>query len=175
MSRSFIIGFSRPRGWFKPFAWLIMLFERAPYSHVYIKTYSATADLWLVYQASGSQVNFMGQKHFEKHAKIVREFEFLMGDFAYKNYLKWTIQNAGNSYGLKTVLGILIARMLKLHRNPLEDGNNSQYCAELAAKALHDFMGIKLAPYQFELIGPKGIYAICEELKRGEINGNAGT
>jgi len=162
--RKIVIGFSRPKGWFKPFSWAIRLVEWTPYSHVYIKTYSNLANTWLIYQASGTQVNFMGQKQFDAHAETIKEFEFEISEDAYKGYMTWAIINAGAPYGLGSVIGILLMRLLRLNKNILADGSILQYCAELTARAMHDFIKADILPSEFETAGPKRIYEICELL-----------
>ena len=161
--RKVIIGFSRPKHKIFPiFSWLIRFFEGTDYSHTYVKTYSQTADTWLVYQASGSMVNFMGEKHFINAAHIAREFEFEISENSFKEYLKWAILNAGVPYGLKTVLGILIARVFNLKKNPFGDGESTLFCAELCRIVLNDFIGVHVAKEEFELAGLKKLFLICE-------------
>lgn len=163
-SRDIIIGFSKPRGWFKPYSWAIRLFEHIPYSHVYVKTFSNLTNQWLVYQASGVQVNFIGQKFFCDHAETVHEFTFKISTEAYKEYMRFAINNAGAPYDLKSVIGIMLIRILGLKKNFMADGAKSQYCAELVARVLKDFVGAEILESEFETAGPKRIYDICELL-----------
>lgn len=162
--RRFTIGFSRPTGFFNPFSWAIRAVERTSYSHVYIRTTAESISEDLIYQASGTRINFMGIEAFHSHAKTVVEYEFQISDDSYKAYLKWAVSNCGRPYGLKNIIGILLARIFKLKINPFGDGESRQYCAELAARALNDFIGAKISESEFELCGPRRIHEICQRL-----------
>ena len=47
----------------------------SPVSHAYIKFYSESYDRWLIYQASGTKVNFIGETLFDSTELIYKEFE----------------------------------------------------------------------------------------------------
>ena len=164
--RYITVGFSRPKNKILPiFSWLIRLFEWSPFSHVYIKTQTRLTDQRLIYQASGVQVNFMGEKYFRERAEIYEEFMFEISDEAYRMYLRWAIENAGAPYGFKAVLGIALMRLFSLKRNPFADGQCSQFCSELALRALHDFLGVDVTPQHFETAGPMEVYNICKAIR----------
>jgi len=157
------IGFSKPKSLFKPFAWLIRLIEWTPYSHVYVRSFSSLAGCDLIYQASGTQLNFMGLKHFEDNAVIIREFDFDIEDDNYRKYLGWAIRESGAPYGLLSAIGIGIQKILGLNKNPLSDRDATWFCSELAAKVLSDFVEIVGSPLDFETAGPKDIFNFCKE------------
>lgn len=166
--RKIVIGFSRPRNQtFKFFSWAIRLIEWTPYSHVYIRTFSKTADEYLVYQASGTQVNFMGIVQFYRVSHTVKEFEFEISDEAYRKFLKWAIQMSGAPYGFKAVLGILLVRCFNLKRNPFSDDSHTWFCSELAGRVLIDFLGVKFDEKDLEVAGPKKIFELCSRLEEG--------
>ena len=71
---SIIVGFSRPKAWFEPFSWLIRAVTGSQFSHAYIRFYSEEYNRWLVYQASGLKVNFIGQTMFDGAETVYEEF-----------------------------------------------------------------------------------------------------
>lgn len=159
--KRFIIGFSRPRGFFKPYSWAIRAIERTPYSHVYLKTRSESLGLDLIYQASGVQVNFMGLSNFLTHAEPLFEFEVEADDEAYKAFMKWAVTNAGAPYSAKQVLGILLIKLFNLKKNPLSNKRSAWVCSELVGHVLGTFTKTEMGAADIESAGPKAIYEIC--------------
>lgn len=162
------VGFSKPRSWFAPFAWAIQAVEGTPYSHVYVSSYSAMASSELIYQASGTQVNFMGLRHFSRVAQVVKEFEFEISERQYREYLAWAIREAGAPYGVKAVLGIAVQRLFNLKKNPFSDRSKSWFCSELVGVVLRDFVGVQIKDEELESAGPRKIFEICERLAQGK-------
>jgi hypothetical protein len=165
--RKIILGFSKPKNKFLPiFSWAIRLVEWTPYSHVFVRIKSESLSTTLIYQASGTQVNFMGLKHFEDAAHIIKEFEFDISDAHYLEMLRWAVQEAGAPYGLKAVLGIFLVKCFNLKRNPFSDKNKTWFCSELAGKVLRDFIGVYLKEDELEIVGPRRIFEICSTIRR---------
>lgn len=164
--RRITIGFSKPKNKVFPiFSLLIRLVERTEFSHVFVKMDSASLGTTLIYQASGTQVNFMGLKQFEDAAHIHSEFEFEVSDETYREFLRWAVREAGTPYGLKPVLGILAVKWFNLGRNPFSDGSKTWFCSELGARVLKGFVGVHISEKELETAGPKKIYEICVKLK----------
>jgi len=163
--RKIILGFSKPKTFLPLFSWAIRAVEMTPYSHVFVKISSESLNTTLIYQASGTQVNFMGVKHFKDAAHIFEEFEFEVSDENYKQFLVWAVQEAGAPYGLKTVLGILVVKCFNLKRNPCSDKNKTWFCSELAGRILKDFVGVQISEDELEVKGPRRIYEICKEIR----------
>jgi hypothetical protein len=161
--RKIIVGFSRPKKFLKPFSWAIRLIERTPYSHVYIRSRSENLGVDIVYQASGLQVNFMGLQRFRDHAVTLAEFEFEMPDEMYKNFMRWAITNSGADYSMKQPLGILLIKLFNLRDNPFANGRSAWVCSELVGFVFDAFLGVKIDPKVLDIIGPKGIFKLCEE------------
>jgi len=161
--RKIVIGFSRPKGFLKPFSWAIRLVERTPYSHVYVRSHSESLDVDLIYQASGVQVNFMGLEVFRAHALILSEFEVEVPDDKHKEFMRWAIVNAGTPYSMKQPLGILLIKLFNLERNPLQNGRTAWVCSEIVAFILSTFAGVDFDMRKLETIGPRGIFEICKK------------
>lgn len=167
--KKLIIGFSKPRGGFKPFAWLIELIGGTPYSHVYIRAHSESLDVDLIYQASGAQVNFMGLGNFLNHARTIYEFEADVEDAKYRGFMRWAIINSGASYSLKQVLGILYVKMFNLKSNPFPGGRGAWVCSELAGYVLGTFLDTAMSE-ELDIVTPKQIFDICKKhLKQIEV------
>lgn len=156
---TFKVGFSRPRKWFVPFSWLIRLFDRTPYSHVYIRFYSSKYDRWLVYQASHTLVNFYGMKAFAEEVEIVREFDLDIADDVRDRVVAFAIDNAGSPYDLRTVFGIACVRIAgalgRQIANPFGNGRG-YFCSELVGTILRD-MG-RADGVDLSTLTPRGIY-----------------
>ncbi len=169
-NRKIIIGFSKPRGKFKPFSWAIRLVEGTPYSHVYIRTHSDKLDVDLIYQASGAQVNFMGLQHFNNHAIRLFEFEHEIPDQTYDAFMRWAIINSGADYSIKQPLGILLIKMFNLKRNPFANGSFAWVCSELAGFVLSSFLEVNIDKSELEVLGTRGIFDLCvKNLKAIEV------
>lgn len=130
------IGFSKPRGkWFPVFSWAIRLYERVPFSHVYLR-WDTQFGVPICYQASGAAINFMGDYAFKRHLEIVEEYEFDVPDKQWAVGMKFCLENVGKDYALMGVLGVPLMDLFKLSKNPFSDGEESQYCAELVTRFL---------------------------------------
>lgn len=140
---SIIIGFSRPKSWFEPFSWIIRLFTWSQFSHAYIQYYNAYADRWMVFQASGILVNFIGRTMFETKENIRAEFEIPVTTLTKLKTVEFAIDNVGLPYGLGQVFGfllVLIVRIFKKHiKNPFAN-TSSFFCSELTAQILTEIL-----------------------------------
>lgn len=154
------VGFSRPNTW-KPFAWLIMKAYNTPYDHVFIRIHSDKYSRDLIYQASGSMVNFMGPDLFAAHNVIVAEFEVDVPDENYIAMMQFAIDNAGKPYGIKMVFGLGLVRLCELFgktiKNPFSDGGATYVCCELAGFIMSQYAGAHIGKDQDDWT-PKYIY-----------------
>lgn len=128
------IGFSKPKNKLFPwFSWLIRVYENTQYSHVYIRWDVEGLQEKICYQASGLQVNFIGQKIFEEEILPVHEYSLIsaLSPENQKELLKFCISNSGVPYGIKQIFGIVIQKLFRLNKNPFADNSNSFVCSEL--------------------------------------------
>ena len=154
--KNITIGFSRPKGKICPcFSWGIRLFQGwTPYSHVYIKINSKSLDRDLIYQASGTQVNFMGSELFYGHVHVFEEFEIQIKDEDYIEMMKFCIDNAGKPYSARDILAILFSS------EKLLDGREKFICSELVGIILEDYADISSGK---KIPTPKDIYNLLVE------------
>ena len=130
------IGFSKPKGkWFPIFSWLIRLYEKTPYSHVYVR-WGTRVGFGICYHAASHFVHFLSDLIFLKKVYVIEEFEFEIDDQHFDQVLMFCLENCGREYGLLEVLGIPIMDLLKLEKNPFGEGEGKQYCAQLVARVL---------------------------------------
>lgn len=136
-----IVGFSRPKAWFEPFSWLIRLVTWAPMSHAYIRYYNSYAQRWIVYQASGLKVNFIGENAFNSAENIIAEFSLPISDAAQQKLVQGAIDTLGSPYGIWQVVGflwiILMRKFGKTVSNPLYSAS-SFFCSELTSDDLEE-------------------------------------
>lgn len=162
-----IVGFSRPKKW-KPFAWLIMQAYNIPYDHVYVRFYSDSYERNLVYQASGTKVNFMSQEIFLEDNLAIAEFEIEISKENKKQMVQFAIDNCGKPYGIKAVFGLTLVRIAELFgktiKNPFRDNETTYVCSELGAYILEYYADVKL-PKNYEDITPKDLYNCLLQIK----------
>lgn len=150
--RKIIVGFSKPKSIFKPFAWLIRWYEGTPFSHVYMKHHSEKYDCDLIYQASGAQVNFMSEANFNHSSVTLEEYEFDVTDQEFDTYMAWAIRNAGAPYSLKKVLEIVFKKDIWPTDEP------QWVCSVLAAFAIKSKI---IGAFNWQLATPKDIKELC--------------
>ncbi len=135
------VGFSKPKNSLFPiFSWAIRLYERTPYSHVYIR-WQTKWDTWLCYHAASLMIHFLGEASFAKKINIVEEFEFEISDERFDKLMQFCTKHVGADYALLEVLSIPLNDLGILYET---NGDTKQYCAELVMRALGELEGKKL-------------------------------
>lgn len=150
-------GFSKPKHW-KPFAEAIKLVDNNYFSHAYIKFHSDSLERDLIYQASGTKVNFIGLSRFLEENLVVAEYTFEVTEETYIKILQWCIDSCGLKYSLKIALGLAIYRSLGLKTILLED--KGYVCSVLAATILDDFIDENIDP---SIMTPKLLFIYFEQ------------
>ena len=136
---SIIIGFSTPNK-FNLFSFLIRIVCRSSMSHAYVKYHDDYTGRWVIFQASGLEVNYISEDKFKTLENIVAEFDLPVSDELKLKVVRDSIDRLGTPYGIKHIFGIvivLIARGFgKKTKNPFADGGATMVCSELAADEL---------------------------------------
>ena len=156
--RKITIGFSKSKKKFAVGSALIRWYMGTPYSHVYLKFEAKSYNRYLVYEAVGTGVRFVGIANWEKDYEEVTSFEIKISDESYKKIMQYCIDNSGLRYGYMQNVGILIADIFKLSSNPLTDGNN---CSEVIGQILI-LEGYKIDK-DLNLLTPKDIFLILND------------
>lgn len=154
--------FTSPNKWFKPFAWAVQLFERTPYSHVRL-LWNLPDGQEIVFEASGSHVKVIGEE--ARHnfpVKVHKAYTIALSAEEYDR-LQGMLKYSSLSYGTKQILGIALARIFRLKKNPFADGRRSQVCSELVALVFEEVLDVDV-PEELDLVGPKGIADLLEKL-----------
>ena len=161
------VGFSSGHG---PLVWLIKKAEKSPFSHAYIKFYSASLDRVLVYQASGLAVNFMGPDVFKTKAIVYQEFELEVSDEAYKKCIQFAIDKSGVGYGAKQLVGMGLVKLCSMFgrkiKNPFADGGSTYVCSELVFHLLNDIADISITDFDPESDGPMELYSQISKIAK---------
>lgn len=123
-----------------------------PYSHAYISFRSESLNRDLIYEAVGSGVRFVGKTLWEETSKEVKRYELEICQESYKELMQWCIDNAGVKYAYFQNIGILIANLFTLKKNPLKQKMN---CSEVVARILIK-NGFKVDK-DLDLITPKDV------------------
>jgi hypothetical protein len=152
------IGFSKPINRIFPImSWLIRLVERTEYSHVYIKMPSSNGN-YFIYQASGTQVNIVGSKHFEHLNKPVKEYALQISAQQRRDLLLFMAQECGAPYSVAQIINIFVYMITgKAFLKP-----KGYVCSELAGIVLSQYLNIKLEK-DLDLVTPKDIEMLLEQ------------
>lgn len=149
------IGFSKPKK-FKAAAKLIMAWQRAPYSHVYLRVYNTFAEREMVYQASRGDVHCLTLANFLKENEIVAEFEYEVAREKAKDVVRYCVDNLQRDYGYAGLLLIMIKRLIPALRG---DGKRTYHCSEFAARVFPEIS----AGMDPDFIEPIDLYRLLEK------------
>lgn len=157
-----IIGFSKPKAWFKPFSWAIRALYNTEYSHTYVRWYTKGAQADVYYEASGTSVHFVASRIFKARAITLHEYKITITKAQRQELVGWCLNNAGMDYGLKQAFGIGIMKMLELEHNPFGE-KDAQVCSEVVAHVLKGIadLGLKI---DFEKASPKDIKVFLDSI-----------
>jgi hypothetical protein len=162
--KNITIGFSRPKNKIFPFfSWFIRLFQGwSDYSHVFLKINSKSIEREIIYQASGLQVNFVGNDYFKTHIHNIKEFNFKITNKDYKKLLQFMVDNSGKPYSIFQIIGILFykinPKLIKIFIN-----NDKKYiCSELIGKIINDYIGIKINN-NLDFLTPKNLWDLLNK------------
>lgn len=163
---SITVGFSKPIKW-KPFSWLIMTGYGIPFDHVYIKWHSDKLDRDIIYQASGTAVNFMGEQFLVNNV-IVDEFVLPITPANKLSMIQFAMDNAGKPYGIKECFGLAWIQICSLFgktvKNPFKDDGSTYVCSELAGYIVDNYAGLNVNADP-SLINPKMMYNYLISIK----------
>ena len=153
------IGFSKPKSKFAIFGRAIMLYESTPYSHCYIK-FTTTTNITLISQASKGMLNFMSVPAFELQNEVVKEFHVEVTDEQLKQIKIKSMEKAGLPYSALQILGILVADLFNMDKNPFDTDEDTFVCSEYLGQILL-LLDYKI-PRDLSLLTPRDIYIAME-------------
>lgn len=158
-TRIITLGLSTSRTW-KPFSAMIRWWFGTPYSHVYLK-WDTPWGFSEVLEASGMAVRMREAKTWEKDQKVIQEYHFEVSKAEFDRVMSELRPLTGHPYGWGQCVGIALAELLGLDRNPFADDSRSLICSELGFKFL-EILGIAPTVKDTDLISPKDIKDILD-------------
>lgn len=155
--RKISVEFTRPVGGVPILSWVIRLVQRTTYSHCRLSWLGAGGRVPVVYEASGSYLKFMGPHAIRNRpAKVMVSYPFDLNKTQYGQLVELCMTYAGVDYGKKQLLGIGIARVFGLKKNPFADGRRSQVCSEIIGIFINKILNID-TNLDLDIAGPKEI------------------
>lgn len=154
-TRTITIGFSTSKVW-NPFSALIRWWWGVPYSHVYLR-WSTPWGFDEILEASGMAVRMKEATTWNKKQKIVEEFEFTITKQEFDAVMREIRSQTGKPYGWSQIIGICIAELLRLKRNPIPNGKRALICSEVGLWFMK-IMGFCIKHLNEDLVNPKDIY-----------------
>lgn len=135
------VGFSKHKG-FAPLSWAIQAIECTNYSHAFVKIYAAKSDRYLIYQATGTGVYFIGEKAFLDHNIIVEEYKFNIKEYKQHKFFQKAIDECGKDYGRLQLVGLGLVKLLNFFnisiKNVFSNKDTKYICTEIVATILED-------------------------------------
>lgn len=160
--RNITIGFSKSKKKLAIGSMAIRLFEGTKFSHVYIK-HNTRYEIPIIYQATGAGVNFVSMNSFNKHHEIVDEFNIQVTDDNFDRYMKFALSNSGDEYSHMQILGIALAKIFRLDKNPFYESKYGYVCSELVFTALGEMGTIKIDK-DSNLVTPRDLYLLIKQI-----------
>jgi hypothetical protein len=158
------IGFSKPKKKLFPlFSWLIRLYQRTEYSHVYLKWHSKRFNRWLVYHAAGNSLHFLGEEQARLQLDTVVEYSVELSDDCMFKVVDYCLEKAGTPYDLKAVFGLGIKLSFGLKSNPFANGTKQMFCSELVVRILQQKFALA-KPYEPELMTVKDVELLLKRI-----------
>lgn len=149
------IEFTRPKK-FAPLSYVIRAIQGTPYSHVRLRWVNSVG-VNIVYEASGSNVHFLGpMAQSQKPVHVAHSFCYTLSREQYRELIKVCMSYAGINYGVLQLLGIGVARLFGLRKNPFSRGESRVVCSELVGIVILDILGITFED-TLDLLGPKEV------------------
>ena len=159
------IGFSRPKGGFQPFSWLIRLAYWSPFSHAYVQ-FDIPKSGTVIFQASGAKINLISEELFNSKELIYKEFTLPISAKNKKEVIKFAIAQLGKPYNLRGILGMAIVRVGQLlgfkWHSPFAYNGSSAFCSEIVANILEKYEDINLGNAADD--SPKAVYDVLEKI-----------
>lgn len=154
-----IVGFSTPKK-FGIFAWLIKVVEGTNYSHVYVRWDAPSVQRTIVYQASGTKVNFITYPNFLLVEDIIEEYEIEVTEEQQLLVRQFAYDNSSKPYSVLDIFGlayVLFMRRLGFNpKNPINDGRSQYVCSELISYILTDCLTLSM-PIDNNSMTPKDV------------------
>jgi hypothetical protein len=134
-NKQIILHFSRSKSPLALFSKLIMFIEKRKFSHACVELVEPATRLPIIFQASHGLVNFFYRPTFLKYNLIVESYLVEVSPLEYISIWSFAVQKMGNDYGWLEIISIFTEKLLHI-KNWAKDGEKTNICSELAARAL---------------------------------------
>lgn len=129
------VGFSSARDWWLIGSTIIKLGEKRSYSHAYLRYIDPVTNLNVLSQASHGAINQIEFSLFQKHNKVIKEYEFEITEEQFKLLQNTIKQNLGIPYGSLELIWISIKKVFHIELN-IHDKNTTMICSEFVGMLL---------------------------------------
>jgi hypothetical protein len=161
------IGFSKSNSWDAVFSWLILLTQKTPYSHVYLKYTDEVTNNIMYWQASHTLVNSMDSEVFLGQETVIQEFTFQVSDAAFVAWMDFCEEQDGKPYGVLEIFGLAAVQLASLVgikiTNPIREAGETWICDQVIAAGLAACENITL-PTPLDNMRPQDVYALVQTL-----------
>ena len=113
--------------------WLIKAYMNTSYSHVALE-YTTSRNKSLVYEAVGVGVRFISKELWLQIAEIKESYILNMSEDQYNKVMDYCIDHAGIRYGYLQNLGIVLADLFNLKKNPFN--GKEEVCSQMLGEVL---------------------------------------
>lgn len=161
MSDYLTIGFSKAKG-YKPLSKAIMIVERTPFSHAYLKLSNRHFNDFDIYQASKGLVNHVIEETFLQENEVVEEFNIPIVSTEKMAIIGMIRKKLGKPYSVRTLIGIFLLQKFNLKIDFLFDGDHAYICSELVARVLKA-SGKLPVNLDVDKATPKQLHEICKK------------
>ena len=109
--------------------WIRKLYD-VTYSHCYFCAESYLTGIPLIFEASNLSVMCISRVEFIDKSEIIEEIFIEVNNEVYADILCFIELSLGTPFGFMTLIGIGIAKLFNLKRNPFADKNKTMHCSE---------------------------------------------
>lgn len=162
MMKTITIGFSKPKTKFVPLSWIIRAFMGTKYSHIFLEIPLENLNRKLIFQASGTKVNFISRSSFEKDHLVVTEFSIDISDDQFKKLMQNAVDLVGEPYSMLQLVNTAIYRLFKI--NLFDNKIKGWDCSKLVAAMLSTKLGITIET-DLDVVTPKDIFKVLINMK----------
>jgi len=148
----FYIGESKSKK-FKIGSFFLKLFEGVDYCHSFIMWYDKKTKVYKLAEARGGGSRIVTQKRFLQYSDVITLYEYQTHYTRLDKIEAWILTHLGD-YNKRQLLGLGYMRIMnfilricgaeKRVKNPIKDGDFSQICVELSARAIEIGLNVDL-------------------------------
>lgn len=162
-----LIHCSTKRGCFNIGAWIIMLAERLPFSHVALEL--RDGDKFTVCEAVVPKSRVIDGGHWRTQYKSIRVFRFYIPESKRDHVLQWFKKQDGLEYGWGSIvviaLGLICRPFEKVFKSVKVDGAKKKICSELVGRFMRRFFGVDFGERP-DTISIRDVLRECLKLER---------